>query len=89
MAIEDLVGEQPSEKFNRSFKGPDFSKLSLHLGERRWDGALPAGLELVTWSSDVSAALCLCFRGGGVLGFHLVGREEPHADNVLKVNEIK
>lgn len=49
----------------------------------------PSFLESVTWGSNVSTALCLCFLGGGILGFRLVGREKPHADNVLKVNEIK
>lgn len=53
------------------------------------DGTDPSFLELVTRGSNVSAALCLCFLGGGILGFRLVGREKPHADNVLKVNEIK
>lgn len=53
------------------------------------NSAVPSLLELLTWSSNISAALCLCFLGGGILGFRLVRREKPHADNVLKVNEIK
>ena len=66
-----------------------FQARVLEWGAIAFSGAVPSLLKLVTLNSNISAALCLCFLGGGILGFQLVGREKPHADNVLKVNEIK